>query len=326
MFVPATGCEQAFADLQGCTVIVPAVGIGSIAQLAVDYLVQNIDGKCVGYLEHTGILPMVGSDVSISGDSGKLLTSAEVYYAEQSKLLLLHMRSPVIQAYRTSFRQELAEWLLKIQCASVLILTGANATERIESQLTGPQVRCLLSSQITQEHPALSKELASLGCPALETRLPCASNPDGVYIHGGGMVLSCPTLQHVLSHFFFLCIGSETPLSEKYQSQLLLLFVNIFSEWPCHIHRPDSCFTIYPRRICLAPLCCISVCLVTRVTRRVYCPHLRANCWHMLSKEALQVLSLRRNGLFHRRGRLATALHTLLIIFIKPAAVRCSVI
>lgn len=76
MFVPSNGRDADTADVfSGCTVVVPAVGIGSVAQLAVDFLVQNIDGKCFGYLEHIGYVGGAFFDIFITISCEKQLSA-----------------------------------------------------------------------------------------------------------------------------------------------------------------------------------------------------------------------------------------------------------
>ena len=60
--------------------------------------------------------------------------------------------------------------------------TGSDSTERIASQLQGPQHRHLLSPKLAAESAALE----AAGGIALEPRLKSEQNPEGIYIHGGG--------------------------------------------------------------------------------------------------------------------------------------------
>jgi hypothetical protein len=48
-----------------------------------------------------------------------------------------------------------------------------------------PRTRCVLADQLRDAGEGSA--LAEAGCPELELRPPTSSNPDGVYLHGGGI-------------------------------------------------------------------------------------------------------------------------------------------
>ena len=74
---------------------------------------------------------------------------------------------------------------------------GSDSSERIASQLQGPQHRHLLSAKLASEGAAAALEAA--GGVALEPRLKSEHNPEGIYIHGGGTLACTRALSLVLS-------------------------------------------------------------------------------------------------------------------------------
>lgn len=76
-FTPIDGSKAAPA-LQGTTLIIPAVSIGSVPQLAVDLLLHHAELKLVkvGRLDPSFCFPFVGPSDS-SSDQGDLTTALE---------------------------------------------------------------------------------------------------------------------------------------------------------------------------------------------------------------------------------------------------------
>ena len=70
-----------------------------------------------------------------------------------------------------------------VRCVVSVSQAGSDSSERIASQLQGPQHRHLLSPKLAGESASLE---AAGGIP-LEPRHVSEHNPEGIYIHGGGM-------------------------------------------------------------------------------------------------------------------------------------------
>jgi proteasome assembly chaperone 2 len=163
-----------------------------IWQMAVDLLPENLSGaKKVGHVVHTALLPMVGNapppqQQQLGGSSdgpATLVTAGEVYVVKGEGLVVVQLRSPLARSGRSAFRDALVLWLGAIKAKRVVVLTGADASERVESQLSGSQLRCVLSDALQSNADALKQ----LACPTLEPRTKTAAAPDGLYVHGGGI-------------------------------------------------------------------------------------------------------------------------------------------
>lgn len=160
-------------------------------QLAVDLLLENVPGaQRVGHVVHPALLPMVGNapptraTVAAGGPAAaSVVTAGEVYLVKAEGLAVVQLRSPLARSGRGNFRDALAAWLIEVKPSRVVVLSGADATERVESQLAGTQARCVLSDGLQGE----AEELNKLECPTLELREPSSAAPDGIYVHGGGI-------------------------------------------------------------------------------------------------------------------------------------------
>jgi len=181
-FISNTATTQA---INAKTIIIPTISTGNVAQLAVDILIENLSAERIGYLEHDGLLPVVGQ---LKHNNGKeeLVTSADVYFAKEQSLVILQQRAPVAKAYRAAYQDMLISWVEQNKFGRVVILSGMNAFERIEVQLNGSQLRCLTSSKMDSEKESLAK----FGCTALEPRMQTEAVADGIFVHGGGMCRS----------------------------------------------------------------------------------------------------------------------------------------
>ncbi|KAG7235574.1 hypothetical protein INR49_002498 [Caranx melampygus] len=96
MFVPADNSPTSFKDF---TLVMPAVAVGNVGQLAVDLIVSTLNMKRIGYIHTDCLIPMAGNNpyTTSKEDAEELHTPAEVYTAAELKLAVLQIRAPIIQ-------------------------------------------------------------------------------------------------------------------------------------------------------------------------------------------------------------------------------------
>ena len=96
-FFPSSTSEPS-VQLAGCTLVLPAVTVANVGQLAVDLLVSTLELPRVGYLEHASVLPCVGNDpyVASAASHGNVATSMELYGHASKSLVVMQQRSPVV--------------------------------------------------------------------------------------------------------------------------------------------------------------------------------------------------------------------------------------
>jgi proteasome assembly chaperone 2 len=181
-------------DFSDYVLILPAVSVGNVGQLVTDLLITNLKScKKVGRLFHPAIEPVVGNDISENGQIS-LMTSCEVFQDDENKLLILQFHAPVFSKKTEAFVEFLSGWIQGKKFQQVICLSSTFASERIDSQLSGPPFRFLSSSST----PSVTKDLlTSQGLKPLEGRqfpAPAVLDPVGninqpgeAYLPGSGI-------------------------------------------------------------------------------------------------------------------------------------------
>lgn len=112
------------------TLIVPALSIGNVGQLAVDLLVPSLQADRVGYLEDTSILPCIGNDPYGSVEKGELAVALEVYEGQHDDLRIVQQRAPVIKGTMFKFAKNFSNWASNNSTGEVIILSGVDSGKR----------------------------------------------------------------------------------------------------------------------------------------------------------------------------------------------------
>ncbi|KAL5021422.1 hypothetical protein ScPMuIL_000577 [Solemya velum] len=146
MFYPV---NKSPSDWQQYTLVLPAVSVGNVGQLAVDLLISTLELKKTGFIYHESILPLVGNDpfVNTVPTSCTLVTSCEVYEDRDKKLVVIQQRAPLIKGKKSFFVSWLAAWIKEQKFKQVVIVTSSYSHERLDTQLSGSQFRYLASRQ-----------------------------------------------------------------------------------------------------------------------------------------------------------------------------------
>ncbi|XP_068701289.1 proteasome assembly chaperone 2-like [Montipora foliosa] len=149
MFISDTDKNDCSANCEEFTLILPAVSIGNVGQLAVDLVISSISDSCcrVGYFYDSCLLPVVGNDALTQSDGsrGKLNVSVEVYKSEDQKIVVVQQRAPLLKGCQTEYCEKLITWIKGCHFKQVILISSINATERIDSQLEGSPLRYLVT-------------------------------------------------------------------------------------------------------------------------------------------------------------------------------------
>eukprot|EP00730_Choanoeca_flexa_P014894 TRINITY_DN6681_c0_g1_i3.p1 TRINITY_DN6681_c0_g1~~TRINITY_DN6681_c0_g1_i3.p1 ORF type:complete len:262 (+),score=45.69 TRINITY_DN6681_c0_g1_i3:71-856(+) len=177
---------------QGLTLVVPALSIGSVSQLAADLLIESFELSPWLSLCHDAMLPVIGNMKQGHSDIATVATASQardaVYASANSSIAVLQLRSSIIPSQRNQYRTDLVGWAKSLGFERVLVLAGTDASQRIDQQLTGVQMRWVLPEDADLEPwSAAVAQCANLGLPSLERREPSDSNLDGVYLPSAGM-------------------------------------------------------------------------------------------------------------------------------------------
>ncbi|XP_028392303.1 proteasome assembly chaperone 2-like [Dendronephthya gigantea] len=200
MFVPCVSEEELI--FEGYSLILPAISIGNVGQLAVDLLIYNVELKKVGYLYDSSILPVAGNNPFASPkiQEGNLVTSAEVYKCDEKKLVVVQLRAPLAKGCRQIFCDHIVEWIKKCCLKQTILLTSCIASQRVDSQIQSGPFRYLLNPVTQHLNETFQQEF---GWRSLEER---NDNVKGgsteSFLPGGG----------VSKRFYQTCCKENIPL------------------------------------------------------------------------------------------------------------------
>lgn len=96
-------------DTKDYTLIVPAVAVGNVAQLAVDLLIYNSGMKKIGQLQSPDFIPFIGAD-PYDESSTQICTTADFYIHENKRIIVLQIRSPPVTKL-TDFFNKLRDFI-----------------------------------------------------------------------------------------------------------------------------------------------------------------------------------------------------------------------
>ncbi|KAF5751135.1 proteasome assembly chaperone 2 [Tripterygium wilfordii] len=106
------------------TLLLPALSIGNVGQLAVDLLVSSSRAERVGFLDDPNILPCVGNDAYGPIPCGELALPLEAYESPSNALTLIQQRSPVVQGMMVEFAKNLADFAAANGKEHVVVLSS----------------------------------------------------------------------------------------------------------------------------------------------------------------------------------------------------------
>ncbi|XP_030523280.1 proteasome assembly chaperone 2 isoform X1 [Rhodamnia argentea] len=120
-FVP----EKGKAVHEDCaTLVLPALSIGNVGQLAVDLLVSTLRAERTGFLDDPNILPCIGNDAYGPVPSGELALPLEAYGSPSNAVTLVQQRSPVIKGMMIEFAKNLADFAVSSGKKHIVVLSS----------------------------------------------------------------------------------------------------------------------------------------------------------------------------------------------------------
>jgi len=194
-------------DFRDNALLLPALTLGNVGQLAIDLLVSTTSATRVGFIEDAHVIPVAGND-TFSFDQGKLSTSIEVFQLPHKRITFVQQRSPVIRGHNRAFAKNLIEWIKTSSFREIILMVSADASYRSDAQLFGQQLRYVITPKLEHSHvPAL---LSSLHIPPLE-----ATSFDVVFKKGSvteGIFEECKqSLLAFLALALFVAEGDNIP-------------------------------------------------------------------------------------------------------------------
>lgn len=127
-FFPAANKQRAKQD--PVTLLLPALSIGNVGQLAVDLIVSSLQARKVGYLDDPCVLPCIGNDPFESVSKGELALALEVYDSDDDNLRIVQQRTPVVKGTMLKFSRNFSFWASNNNIKEVIILSGVDSGKR----------------------------------------------------------------------------------------------------------------------------------------------------------------------------------------------------
>ncbi|KAK4405239.1 Proteasome assembly chaperone 2, partial [Sesamum angolense] len=106
------------------TLVLPALSIGNVGQLAVDLLISSLKAEKIGYLDEPNVLPCVGNDAYSPSPLGKLALPVEAYESSSSAMTLVQQRSPVVKGTMIEYAKNVASFAAANGKNHVIILSS----------------------------------------------------------------------------------------------------------------------------------------------------------------------------------------------------------
>jgi hypothetical protein len=148
--------------LAGSTLILPAVSIGNVGQLAIDLMIETSQAVKVGRFVDENIIPCAGTG-SYSHIPG-LAFSVELFALPgNSNTCLLQQRAPVAPGLQQAFAEALVSWAQSAGVAKMIILGSLDGSFRRDDQLQGSQLRYWVAGN-DEELVKLCSSTAGMSC------------------------------------------------------------------------------------------------------------------------------------------------------------------
>ncbi|XP_071496400.1 proteasome assembly chaperone 2-like [Diadema antillarum] len=183
---------------QSYTLIMPAISVGNVGQLACDLLIHTLKLTKVGCLHDHSLEPLCGNDAFLSTgvSSGKLVTSTEVYESSEKKIVVIQQRASFVKGRVKEFRRKLLDWIKQVGFARTVLLTSCFAYEKTDAHMLSSS-RYLMTPSLEKEkdsfvtsilkYQQLEKkpQLADLELAKKQDDIPEAARD--IYLPGGGI-------------------------------------------------------------------------------------------------------------------------------------------
>lgn len=180
------GREDIAAAVSGKWLVMPAVSIGNVGQLAVDILAATTKAEKVAIGRHRRVAPVVGPG---SGGSSGLSGSLELFCCKTAgaadSVVLLQIRSEVVRGGTAQFLGDLLTWCRESGVCGIVLLSSLSAAERVDSQMGGSGD--LYQRRFLANRPELVLELERCGLKELEKksrRFPTETPQGRPEVHG----------------------------------------------------------------------------------------------------------------------------------------------
>ncbi|KAJ2787876.1 hypothetical protein GGI15_000384 [Coemansia interrupta] len=130
-------------NTEGGTLVVPAVSIGNVPQLAVDLLINTLRAPRIGVIDSPALTPISGPAGYDHLDADMRSMPLEIYQSEDEKWTIIQQRAPPLPKHHRIFARELVEYIKSSGFARVVVLASSDAALRTDALIDGSQIRTL---------------------------------------------------------------------------------------------------------------------------------------------------------------------------------------
>ncbi|XP_055749154.1 proteasome assembly chaperone 2 isoform X1 [Salvelinus fontinalis] len=185
MFVAAECTPTSFKDF---TLIMPAISVGNVGQLAVDLIVSTLNMCRVGYIHTDCLIPMAGNNpyATLAENANDLSTNAEVYSSPELRLAVLQIRTPIVQTKSKKFCKLMVSWIKASGFSRTVVLSSSHAYQRDDQQLLGTPLRYLQTPSMQKVTGDRLKEMDWKEMETISTFPGVTDSEQRLYIPGGG--------------------------------------------------------------------------------------------------------------------------------------------
>lgn len=121
-------------SVAGWSLVVPAVSVGNVGQLAVDALLATLPrADRIGYIHSGAVMPAVAA--AARDEPAGAILPVEVYACEPLRLVVVQRRSPCVPGRRAEFAEALAGWAATAGLSRALLLDSRPAHTRGDEEL-----------------------------------------------------------------------------------------------------------------------------------------------------------------------------------------------
>jgi proteasome assembly chaperone 2 len=106
------------------TLVLPALSIGNVGQLAVDLLISSTGAERIGCFDEPNVLPCVGNDAYFPSPPGNLALPLEAYESNANAMTLVQQRSPVVKGKMLEFARNLADFAVATGKKHIVLLSS----------------------------------------------------------------------------------------------------------------------------------------------------------------------------------------------------------
>ena len=163
--------SSTFVSFSDCTLFFPCSGVGEVSNFAVEALLYTHSAfELIGYMDDPALVQAVGTCVSGEKEGRRLVMPMEVYFHGRNKIVVIQQHCPVLKNARHQFVDRVLEFYELQRFKSLVVLSSAQASRRIDSQLIGSQVRFFVADD------SFLKMIEGLGILPLEQGIDFESN------------------------------------------------------------------------------------------------------------------------------------------------------